>query len=165
MREFKESRECWLLQEFQKALKRESSQNIMVECGEEGSGDGKLIINNEEIEVQIVTAEKTLYEKSALAEKSGLVKVYDLKPIEWIKNALKLKAEKNYSNEKELVILIDFGYLDSINKEYLLNTILKDKEIIKFAKQFRDVYILSPSDNSSFITRSNSQKEPILVKI
>ena len=65
MREFKESRECWLLQEFQKALKRESSQNIMVECGEEGSGDGKLIINNEEIEVQIVTAEKTLYENDS----------------------------------------------------------------------------------------------------
>src|SRR3989344_8642131 len=138
MKEFKENRECWLLQEFHKALKIENPEEIIIECGEEGSGDGKLIINNQKIEVQIVTAEKTLYEKSALAKKSKMVKVYDLKPIEWIRNALKLKASKNYSNEKELIILIDFGYLYSMNEEYLKNIILKDKEIINFAKRFRD---------------------------
>ncbi|PIR68200.1 hypothetical protein COU49_02545 [Candidatus Nomurabacteria bacterium CG10_big_fil_rev_8_21_14_0_10_35_16] len=162
-KQFKEKRECWLLQEFLKALKKENPEVIKVECGEEGSGDGRLIIDNVKIPVQIVTAERVLYEKSAQAKKSKEVVAYSVEPAIWIKEALEKKVIRNYPDEKELIILIDYSDLRAVNKDYILNE-LRTKEIVTLAEHFRDVYILTPSDGE-FVDRSEPLNEPILIKI
>ena len=158
----KEERECWILGEFCKALSGKNSHEITIECGEDGYSDGRLIIDSKKIPVEIVTAERILYERAALARRTGKPVVYEIRPIEWIKGALKLKVAKNYAHEKELLILIEYGGLESINEEYLLLELKTDEEIISFAKRFKDVYILNPS-SSEYVDKD--QKEPFLVKI
>jgi len=160
---YKENRECWILKEFCRALKKDSLKEISVKCGEEGSGDGVLFINNKKNEVQIVSAERVLIEKSVLAQKNKVPVLYDVKPIEWIKEAIQIKVKKNYANAKDLIVLIDYSNLSRINNEYLQNE-LNTEEIKSMVGHFKEVYIISISCGN-FIERGMPQTEPILVKL
>lgn len=160
----KEKRECWLLQEFCRAFSNEIAQKVEFECGERDSSDGRLIVEDNEIPVQIVTADGVRYVHSAWARSSNQVVVYDVDIIECIKHALEIKVNKNYTDVGELTLLIEYSALGSVNFEYLSKE-LADVKIQNFVKKFREVYILSPSDNDAYVKRHPPQKEAILFKI
>lgn len=161
---YKEKRECWLLKEFRNALCRKIQQTILVECGEEGSSDGRLIVSGEKMPVQIVTADGVRHIRAVRARESGQVVAYDANPIPWIKHALEIKVGKNYADVNELTLLVEHSGLGSINFEYLSRE-LADVKIQDLAKQFKEVYILSPSDSDTYGKRHPAQNEAILFKI
>lgn len=160
----KARRECWLLEQLKDALSGLIDKTIIVECGEKDFSDGELIINNEKIPIQIVTADGIIERNGAIAKKIGKSITYDVKSVEWIKYALKLKIDKNYSEPKKLTILIECSSLGSTNGEYLSRE-LTDKDTINMAREFKDVYILSPADDKNYIERHPPQIKPILFKI
>lgn len=160
----KDDRECWLIHEFRDALSKQKGCPIDIECGEEGSSDGRLVIEGRKVPVQIVSADGIRYVRSACARVSRQVIVYDVKPIEWIKHALEVKTNKNYTDANELTLLIEHYGLDSINMEYLSRE-LADTEIQALARHFKEVYILSPSDSKTYGERYPAQSEAILFRI
>lgn len=162
---YKDERECWLLGEFKNALNNVSIDlSITIKCGEKDFSDGMLIIDNKEIPVQIVTAEGVRLKKSAITRKEVSAIIYDVEPIKWIKNALEQKVAKNYANADQLTVLIEYSGLNSINEEYLKRE-LRSAEIVDASRLFKSVYVLSPSDNPTYIERSPRQAEPILFEI
>ncbi|MEY3784487.1 MAG: hypothetical protein RLZZ230_809 [Candidatus Parcubacteria bacterium] len=165
---YKEERECWILQNFCTALNNFDSQLRTFECGEKGSDDGRLILSGNEIPVQIVTSAGVLLKETSRVNKIfnetklAEVGLWNVDPVKWIKGALKIKVDKNYTDKAELTILIEFNGLESVNLEYLLRE-LSDIETINHVKQFKEVYIISPASDGYFITKDT--KTPTLLKI